>query len=374
MAFLNSRFFKVYLLPGFIFQSVLIAGGYGTGRELVEFFTQFGPLGGLLGMLLTTLIWIIIISITYEFARLFRVYDYRTFFKKLIGPGWPVFEVLYILLLLLVLAVLGSAAGEILQTHFNIPYTVGMISMIVIVGILNFFGREFVAKALAYWSIFLYAVFIIYFIAALSKFGGNISLSLGQGEILSGWVLGGCRYAWYCVACVPAILFSIRSIETRREAITAGIIAPIIGMIPGILFHLTFIGYYPDIVGQQLPAFWMLNALGIAPLLGVYIIVLFGTFIETGAGFIQGVIERVDAFLEETKGTTLSKPLRGIIGAGSIIFAVILGTFGIIALIGKGYGTISWGFLVVYVIPIITYGVYKIKQNKEHESSVTSFK
>ncbi len=28
--------FQRYLLPGFIFQSVVIAGGYGTGRELVE--------------------------------------------------------------------------------------------------------------------------------------------------------------------------------------------------------------------------------------------------------------------------------------------------------------------------------------------------
>ncbi len=28
--------FQRYLLPGFVFQSVVIAGGYGTGRELVE--------------------------------------------------------------------------------------------------------------------------------------------------------------------------------------------------------------------------------------------------------------------------------------------------------------------------------------------------
>ena len=27
--------FRRYLLPGFVFQSVVVAGGYGTGRELV---------------------------------------------------------------------------------------------------------------------------------------------------------------------------------------------------------------------------------------------------------------------------------------------------------------------------------------------------
>ena len=40
--------FKRLILPGLVFQSICIAGGYGTGRELVEFFLQFGPVGGLL--------------------------------------------------------------------------------------------------------------------------------------------------------------------------------------------------------------------------------------------------------------------------------------------------------------------------------------
>jgi uncharacterized membrane protein YkvI len=33
-----SDFFRRYLLPGFVFESAVIAGGYATGRELVEFF------------------------------------------------------------------------------------------------------------------------------------------------------------------------------------------------------------------------------------------------------------------------------------------------------------------------------------------------
>ena len=47
----ESPRFKKYFLPGFVFQSMVIGGGYGTGRELVEFFLRYGPLGGLLGML-----------------------------------------------------------------------------------------------------------------------------------------------------------------------------------------------------------------------------------------------------------------------------------------------------------------------------------
>ena len=47
---LKSQTFQKYFLPGFVFQSVVIGGGYGTGRELVEFFLTDGPAAGLIGI------------------------------------------------------------------------------------------------------------------------------------------------------------------------------------------------------------------------------------------------------------------------------------------------------------------------------------
>ncbi|MFC1783941.1 hypothetical protein ACFL02_10250 [Planctomycetota bacterium] len=85
MNILERSFFRKYLLPGFVFQSVIIGGGYGTGRELVQYFLQYGPLGGLLGMMITTVMWSVFLALTFEFARCFRAYDYRGFFKELLG-------------------------------------------------------------------------------------------------------------------------------------------------------------------------------------------------------------------------------------------------------------------------------------------------
>ena len=101
---MKSNWFQRYLLPGFVFQSVIIAGGYGTGRELVEFFMAYGSLGGLLSMVfVVTTIWSLVNVASFEFARVFRVFDYRSFFQKLLGPGWIIFEISYILLMLIVL-------------------------------------------------------------------------------------------------------------------------------------------------------------------------------------------------------------------------------------------------------------------------------
>ena len=72
----TSPFFRKYLVPGFVFQYVVIAGGYGTGREIIEYFLNFGPLGGLLGMVcVTTVLWSVILAVTFEFARTFPSYS-----------------------------------------------------------------------------------------------------------------------------------------------------------------------------------------------------------------------------------------------------------------------------------------------------------
>ncbi len=367
MSFLSARWFQVYIIPGAILQSVMIAGGYGTGRELVEYFTRYGALGGILGMGVTFACWALVLAVTYEFARSFRLYDYRSFFKGLLGRAWFAFEILYLLMFLLVLAVVASAAGEILRESFQIPYGVGLIVMLAAVGGLVFFGREIVTRSLAIWTLVLYGLFVVYFGLSLARFGSTIATRLGEGEALAGWAVSGFQYALYNLAVVPAILFSVRALETRRQAVGAAVIAALICIVPALLFHITFLAAYPEIVQREIPVYWMITELGAGALLVAYVIGLFGTFIETGAGFIQGVNERIDSYLLETQGATLSKPVRSLIAVVGILISAGLATFGIIALIARGYGTIAWGFFAVYVVPIVTYGVYRLARRSAAE-------
>lgn len=364
MSVLSSRFVRAYLIPGAVFQSVVVAGGYGTGRELVEYFTRYGPTGGLLGMGVTVVCWAAVLGVTFEFARLFGVYDYRRFFRALIGRAWVLFEVLFLLMFLLVLAVVGSAAGEILRESFGLPVGVGLVVMLTLVAALAFFGRDVVTRSLALWTVALYVIFVVYFIAALARFGPEIAAGLAAGEVRRGWAVSGFTYALYNLAIVPAILFAARDIETRREAFGAGAVAALICITPALLFHITFVAGYPGIVEQTLPVYVMIGELGLGPLLALYVIGLFGTFIETGAGFIQGINERIDAYLIESRGLAMGKPARAAIAVVGIALSLALGTFGLIALIARGYGTIAWGFLAVYVVPVMSYGVYRIATHR----------
>src|SRR3954470_6521281 len=108
----SSRFLR-WVLPGLAFKAVVIGGGYATGRELAEFFLPAGPSGGVLGMLLATVLWSIVCVLTFVFARQVGARDYAQFIRALMGPAYIVFEIAYLILLLLILAVFSAAAGAI---------------------------------------------------------------------------------------------------------------------------------------------------------------------------------------------------------------------------------------------------------------------
>ena len=358
-----KSFFRAYIVPGAVFQSVVVGGGYGTGREIVEYFTQFGLTGGLLGMVITVVCWGVVLGLTYELARVHRAYDYRSFFKKLLGRGWVLFEVLYVLMLILVLAVVASAAGEIMEETFGLHYAVGLAGMLVLITVLMFYGRDILARVMTIWTLVLYIVFGVYFVLAFANSGEAIAFAFREGNVLDGWAVSGFKYAMYNLAIVPAILFASRDIESRDVAFKSGFFSALVCIVPALLFHVTFSGAYPAILAEEIPLYWMIDRIGAGFLLLLYVIVLFGTFVETGAGYIQGVNERIDGFLMEKKGTQLKQSHRIAMGLGGMLISAGLATMGIVALIANGYGLISWGFFAVYVLPVVTLGSYRIFVN-----------
>ena len=338
----------------------MIAGGYGTGRELAEFFLPYGPTGGILAMMLVSMVcWSMVCAVAFEFARHFQVFDYRTFCKRLLGRGWVVYEVSYFMMLLLVLAVIAAAAGSILEETFGLPYLVGVLGIMVAIGFLTFEGTGLIERVFAGWSFVLYGVYLLLFAWSLSRFGPAIATSFRTVPIEPGWVVGGIRYASYNVALVPALLFSIRHVKTRREALIAGTLAGPIAIIPAMLFLIVMAGHYPEIASQVVPANYLLTELGSGTFQLVFQIALFGTLIETGTGMIHGVNERVAEAFGETD-RDLPPAVRPVMALGLLSAGTAIAQFGLIDLIASGYGTLTWIFLVIVILPLLTLGVWKL--------------
>jgi len=356
------RFFRKYFLPGLVFQGVLIAGGYGTGREIVEYFVKYGARGGIAGLfLVTTVMWGAILAVTFEFARVFKTYDYRSLLRRILGPLWIVFEALYLVLMVIVLGVVGSAAGVLLRENFGIPYLAGVGFILVAIGFLTFKGSSLLERVFSSWSIFIYAVFGVFLAAAISKFGPEIRSRLAGGEMLPGWGLGGFKYALYNMGVIPSVLFCLSHIETRREAIISGFLASLIGILPGFLFFIAVLGDYPAVVTQEAPAFFVLQKLGLPALLVVYLVMLFGTLIQTGTGFIHAFNQRLEATLE-ARGKKLLAWHRPAVALTLLLVSLGVASFGLINLVAKGYGSISWGIFLFYFVPLMTIGILQISR------------
>jgi uncharacterized membrane protein YkvI len=354
-----GKFLQIYVVPAAIFEAIIAGGGYGTGRETVEFITKYGSGGGMLGMLAAAVGMWIVVGLTFELSRRFRVYDYRQLMKILIGRAWFSYEILGITMTLLVLAITGAAAGTILRDTFGIPVWIGVALTFGLIVLLNYYGREVVIKVLSLWVLLLVAVFVTYFVTVARHYGLS-AMRPDFADVRPGWFVSACQYVLYNSSGVPIILYAARHIETPRQAAISALVAAILAMTLGTLFHLSFLAAYPAVLAQSLPTHWMIGNVHAPGLMVAYIVALFGAMIKTAVGIVQGVNERLDEWYLEKTGRAMSRISHGLVAAAAIIASGALSNVGVITLVQRGYGTVAWGFLVVFTLPLLTVGVYRI--------------
>lgn len=358
-----GKFIRIYLIPGAIFQSIVVGGGYGTGREIIEYFTRLGPHGGLLALLVAVAVFALVLSLTFEISRRFIAYDYRAFFQILLGKGWFVYEVIVFFMLMLIFAVLIAAATGVLKDGFDLPAWIGMVLVFGLIGVLEFFGRDMVMRVLAFWSVVLYGVFITFLVKVFDAIPAEIAAAFASGGVETGWAISGFQYAMYNLTAAPMVLYVARDFETSKHAISAGIIAAAIAIAPAVIFHVAFSGAEAGAITAEIPVYVMMNTYSMGFLTIAFTIMLFGTLIETGAGILQGVNERIDSQLKDYSRKPLSKWGHTAVAMGFMGLALAIASVGIIDLIAKGYGTMAWGFFAVYFVPLMTVGVWKLAHN-----------
>jgi uncharacterized membrane protein YkvI len=359
---ITSSAFKRVFLPGIILQSVLIGGGYATGREIVEYGGKFGASGWVSGLAIF-FGFSLISFLSMEASRYWHVYDYKSLLKKLIGPGWIAYEIVYLLLAVLIIAVMASAAGEILHQTLNFNNWVGVILITLVVGFLNYKGEETIARLETIGSI---ALFIAYFIFTFSVFGGKgreimqtfnrwdtsyLSEAPGIGILL--WT--GILYVGYNLAVYPASFFTFKDIHSRKESLIASILSGLMMTIPWFLTYFAIMAYYPDksVLESTVPWLNMLAVLN-PMLIAVFGVVVGWTLIETATGMIHAFISRIETEALE-KGKPLQKITKAYISLAALIASLLLSQVGIIDLVAKGYTLMAYAMIAVYAVPLLIF-------------------
>jgi len=85
------------------------------------------------------------------------------------------------------------------------------------------------------------------------------------------------------------------------------------------------------------------------------------TAIETGTGFIKAVADRIEVAATRN-GKEMPKWGHPLIVIGMVVIGILISTFGLLNLIVKGCGAAVYGFLIIYALPMVTQGIYKIRK------------
>ena len=358
----GSSWFQRYLLPGFALKAVIIGGGYATGRELAEYFVPSGPWGGLAAMLLATLIWSVVAALTFALALKLGAYDYRSFFKGLLGPAWVAFEAAYIIFVVLILAVFGAAAGAIGAATFGWPEVSGSVLLAVSIVAVTAWGTGAVEQMFKYVSILLYAVYGLFLILALASFGGLIGQGFANAPPPSGnWMAGGLTYASYNIVGAVVILPVLRHLRHQRDAIVAGLIAGPLSMLPAILFFVAMMAFYPAIGDETLPSDFLLRQMTVPGFHVLFQVMIFAALLESGAGSVHAINERISGAIESRGRKPLTPGARAVIGAVILTGCMfVAGEIGLVDLIASGYRFLAWLFLAVFVLPLLTIGTWRL--------------
>ena len=148
-----------------------------------------------------------------------------------------------------------------------------------------------------------------------------------------------------------------------------GILAGLLGAAPAAALLLAMGCGLPAALAAETPVTAVFQRLGQPWLYILFEIVLFGTLVETAAGFIKALEDRLEQALARAPGPSAGprqarsfELLRPLVTGAVTALGICVSTFGLTELIDKGYGAICYGALFLFALPMLTVGAYKLKE------------
>jgi len=91
---------------------------------------------------------------------------------------------------------------------------------------------------------------------------------------------------------------------------------------------------------------------------------IFAALLESGTGAVHAMNERVSVAWRARSGRTLSTGARLAIAVALLTGSIFIADrFGLVALIANGYRALAWVLLAVYVLPLLTFGAWRLWRN-----------
>lgn len=342
-------------------------GGFATGNQEVNFYVKFGWLGSIL----MPVIAMVFVAWTYRnalvFAKDHNVHDYKSFANALFYPYDKffsvVFEFCFTALILIAVSTSIAGAGSLCQKTLGVPYFAAIAGIAVVLLCLVIYGAEMIIRVLRYKAYFLIVTLIVLAYLGIKEGSFNIQRFVSTQETF-GTSFG--EGLWKALLYVGFQSFGMMTCVSLSHKITSTRECNYFGMF-GLLLNGGFLvimcvmllGFAPEVLKETLPVYYATAKLGMPWLKIFYSVLLFVALIGTAISFVYTTVAR---FEKVWKGSGVFEHVmvrRGCIALVTILCCTGASTFGLTALVVKGYGSMGYVGLVLVVIPMLTFALRK---------------
>ncbi|MGM9950521.1 MAG: hypothetical protein ACI33P_10335 [Lysinibacillus sp.] len=331
---------------GGAFVGLVTGAGFASGQEIMQYFTSFGVMG-ILGGLVATVVFAFLGMILAQLGSDLQTSSHKEGIYHIGGRFFgPVLDMLITAALFGVAVVMFAGSGATFQQTFGIHPMIGSIIMVTVTILTLLLDVKNILKVVAMLTPYLMG--IIFVILLYSFF--TMDYSIGELDIIareqqavaSSWWMGAILYVSYNIAAGAAMLIVMGGTERNRKiAGRGGIIGGIMLGVLIVLINLALFVKMDVVAGTAMPTLEL--AKQIHPAVGICMaLILLGMMYNTAVGMFYVFTVR---FISPNR--PMFKPV--IVLVGFIGFAA--STVGFTTLVGKMYAAMGYlGFALVLAI------------------------
>ncbi|WP_320170271.1 hypothetical protein [Maridesulfovibrio sp.] len=365
-----------YLAIALVWFSSHFGGGFASGRQIVAFYLNH-DWTSIFMPAVSMFIMGICMYYSMVIAARFKVYDYSSWSKKLYGGigffAVPIYEILVNAVLLLATAVAFATGGTILTKLFGTSYMMNTFFIAAVIFVFTIYGSELVRKSAVVVSVMLIASMLLIYLPNIIHYfpkivqnlkaikSGEIAVS-GSGSFADA-LWWGVKYGTLHCCAIGAYIVHAQVCPNKaclRKAIGIGI------LINCLIMYLTYFGIlaFADqgIFKEAVPAlFVVMHGQGGAWMTTLISVCIVVGAVSTGVALVFGTTNRLVVLFGRNldEAEKVRKQRVHSMAASSILVVIcwMVAQFGLIPLIGKGYGSMGWVTMILLTIPIVLRGL-----------------
>ena len=340
-----------------------VGGGFATGNQTVNFFVRYGWTA-----IFFPIISMIILNLVFRSglvsALINKSTHYREWSDAVFSPVQMVFsnvyEVCYIIILLLAVSASIAGSASLLQTY-GISYGIGVLLTGAVFFLLTIFGKELIAKASTFMTVCIVVCLLVLCGLGLSHPNANLAAMatpsnapLGIGAAV--WSM--LQYAGYQAFTAATLSPFAASLKSKEAINKFAILNFVLNAAMTALTAIMLLAWLPLLQGQTLPILYIATEVGFGWLRYVYGIVLFFAFVSTGIGCIFGFVSRFEnkLLVKQLPNITHRRALTSLV---SMVAAMAISMLGLTFIVARGYAYMGIIGIFLMIIPSLTFMWYR---------------